>query len=340
MGANVSDLESRKQTARIGVVAIGRNEGERLQRCLASVVSVSDWVVYVDSGSTDDSIAMAQRLGAEIVELDLQLPFTAARARNAGLAKLRSLDDGLKYVQFVDGDCEVVDGWLEQARAQLEADEQLAVVCGRRRERHPTRTIYNQLCDIEWDTPIGNAKYCGGDAMMRIRALQAVGGYDDTLIAGEEPELCVRLRSAGWTIRRLDHEMTLHDAAMDRFGQWWKRTVRAGHAYAEGTALHGGPPEYHFNRETRSGLFWGLCVPILALSLAWPTNGLSLLLFAGYPVLFFKIFRAVRDRIGNRRNALVYSLFVVIAKLPEAIGQLTYRWSRVLGRRRQLIEYK
>ena len=176
--------------------------------------------------------------------------------------------------------------------------------------------------------------------MMRIEALQAAGGYNDTLIAGEEPELCVRLRAAGWEIRRIDQEMTMHDAAMNRFSQWWNRTVRAGYAYAQGSAMHGQPPEGHFARETRSGMFWGCVVPALALLLAWPTRGLSLLLLAGYPVLLLKIYRVMRPRIGDAKNAFTYSFFVVLAKLPEVVGQLKYRWSSLLGKQRKLIEYK
>lgn len=340
MGTNVTDITAQSRSGGVGVVAIGRNEGSRLRQCLESVLPSADAVVYVDSGSTDDSVAVARQLGAEVVELNLEQPFTAARARNAGLERLRSADTNLEFVQFVDGDCEVVGDWLSKAATVLSNDPSVAVVCGRRRERFPKKTIYNQLCDIEWDTPVGSAKYCGGDAMMRIVALTQVGGYNGSLIAGEEPELCVRLRAAGWSILRIDEEMTLHDAAMSRFGQWWKRTVRAGYAYAEGAAIHGAPPEKHFVREVRSALFWGLAVPAAAFVLAWPSRGISLLLLLGYFVLLLKIYRAVRPRIGDNVQAFTYSFFVVVAKIPELIGQLTYRWTSLLGRQRKLIEYK
>ena len=175
-------------------------------------------VIYVDSGSSDDSVAMAQSLGVAVVELDMTRPFTAARARNEGFRCLRKEAPELNYVQFVDGDCEVVPGWLEKATLFLNEHSDVAAVCGRRRERFPDRSMYNMLCDMEWDTPVGEAKYCGGDAMMRASVLESVGGYREDMIAGEEPELCVRLRSAGWKIWRLGEEMTLHDAAMTRFG--------------------------------------------------------------------------------------------------------------------------
>lgn len=226
----------------LGVVVIGRNEGERLRLCLDSVRHLASLIVYVDSGSTDHSRSMAARMGASVIELDLSSPFTAARARNQGAFHLLEQRPAIEYVLFVDGDCEVVPGWPEAGTRFLRDHPGCAVVCGRRRERFPRQTIYNRLCDQEWDTPIGETRQCGGDAMMRAHAFTSVNGYRDAMIAGEEPELCVRLRQKGWSIHRLDHEMTLHDAAITRFGQWWKRSMRAGHAYAEGAWLHGSPP--------------------------------------------------------------------------------------------------
>ena len=199
---------------RIAAVAIGRNEGERLRRCLASMQGRVGRIVYVDSGSTDGSLDAAAAAGAQVVSLDLALPFTAARARNEGFALLGH--EAPAYVQFVDGDCELQPGWLETASAFLDNHPDVAAVCGRRRERHPGQSLYNRLIDCEWDTPVGETRACGGDVLMRRDAFRAVGGFDPALIAGEEPELCVRLRAAGWRIWRLDAEMTLHDAAITR----------------------------------------------------------------------------------------------------------------------------
>ena len=245
----------------IGVVVIGRNEGERLRTCLRSVIGGADQVVYVDSNSSDDSVAMVRALGCDVVELDMSLPFSAARARNQGFARIRELSPNVNYVQFVDGDCEVNADWLGLASRFLDENPQVAAVCGRRRERHPEQSVYNLLCDIEWDTPVGEAKSCGGDVMMRAQALAEANGYRAELIAGEEPELCVRLRAAGWRIWRLGNEMTLHDAAMTRFGQWWKRSKRAGYAFGEGVRLHGAPPERHYVPHARRALVWGILLP-------------------------------------------------------------------------------
>ena len=136
-------------TARLGVVVIGRNEGERLARCLRSVVAPSHRVVYVDSGSTDDSVAVATACGAVVLALDMSRPFTAARARNEGAQRLRSLAPALEFIQFVDGDCEVVEDWLGAAVTFLDQRADVGVACGRLRERFPERSVYNLLCDLE-----------------------------------------------------------------------------------------------------------------------------------------------------------------------------------------------
>jgi GT2 family glycosyltransferase len=312
-----------------GIVVIGRNEGARLVACLASIPPDVTPVVYVDSGSTDGSLAAARSLGASVVALDMTQPFTAARARNAGLDAFVALG-GAEYVHFIDGDCTLQPGWIDTARAFLAAHPTAAVVCGRRRERFPEASVWNRLCDAEWDTPVGLAKACGGDALMRMSAVTAAGGYNPTLIAGEEPELCLRLRAAGWQVWRIAAEMTLHDAAMTRLGQWWKRSRRAGHAFAEGAALHGAPPERHWVAETRRALIWGAALPLVTAIglLVTPWAGLVLLL---YPVQALRLMRLF----GTERGA-----FLLLGKFPEAFGVIEYHINRRLRRRAGLIEYK
>jgi GT2 family glycosyltransferase len=314
---------------RVGAVIIGRNEGARLVACLGSFPASVRPLVYVDSGSTDGSVAAAQAAGAEVVALDMAQPFTAARARNAGFARLRELG-APEFVQFVDGDCLLQPGWLPAAEAFLTGHPKVGVVCGRRREIRPEASVWNRLCDAEWDTPVGEAKFCGGDALMRVAAVQAVRGYDPALIAGEEPELCVRLRAAGWQVWRIDEEMTLHDAAMTRFGQWWKRMRRSGHAFAEGAALHGASPERLWVAETRRAVLWGVILPALAIfgALISPW-ALALLLL--YPVQAFRL---------SRRYGWERGVFLAMAKLPEAAGVVEYRLNRLRRRRAGLIEYK
>jgi GT2 family glycosyltransferase len=319
-----------------GAIVIGRNEGERLKQCLMSVPQ-SQLTVYVDSGSTDGSIKWARNHGADVLELDTHAGFTAARARNAGFAQLRKLAPQLEYVQFVDGDCELQPAWPRHAIEFLNAHKEVCAVFGRRRERYPDRSVYNWLCDREWNVPIGEAKSCGGDVMMRVSAVAAAGGYRDDLIAGEEPELCVRLRTAGWHIWRIDQEMTLHDAAITRFGQWWLRMVRSGHAFAQVSHLHGTPPEQFWVWESRRAWVWGVLFPIVSaavtLWLGW--SGIAVLLI--YPL---QLVRRTARLPGPMRIRIRLAFFELLARFPECLGQMKFLRNRVMGSRGGIIEYK
>ncbi len=324
-------------TNRIGAVAIGRNEGERLIACLQSLEAAAPGpIVYVDSGSSDDSVAAAEARGAVVVALDMSAPFTAARARNAGLRRLRAIAPEAAYVQFIDGDCTLAPDWPGKATAFLDANPDAAVVCGRRRERFPGASLYNRLCDYEWATPVGEAQTCGGDAMMRIEAVARAGGYRDDLIAGEEPELCVRLREQGHRIWRLGAEMTLHDAAMTRLSQWWRRTERAGHAFAEVSDLHKFSPKGIWRAETRRAFLWaGLAPAAIALALAVSPVFVALLLI--YPAQIARLYgRYAREG----ADALPRAVLTVAGKFAEAKGALSYFARRFGAGRRTLVEYK
>jgi len=258
----------------------------------------------------------------------MSLPFTAARARNAGIA---ALHEDAELVQFLDGDCVMQEGWLASAQRFLAAHDDVAVVCGRRREIAPGASVFNRLIDAEWDTPVGEARACGGDALMRVGAVRAVSGYREDLIAGEEPELCLRLRQAGWRIWRLDAEMTLHDAKITRLSQWWQRSKRAGHAFAEGAALHGARPERHWVDETRRALLWGGAGPLLVVLLTVLLGPVGLIGALIYPVQVARL---------ARRDGLAWGFFTVLGKFAEAHGVSQYYWRRLTGARKTLIEYK
>lgn len=319
--------------AQTGVVIIGRNEGERLRACIESVLPQAAHVVYVDSGSADGSVQLAQSLGCDVVELSADRPFTAARGRNAGYRHLLFHYD-LQFIQFIDGDCTLDESWMMHALAKMAEDGKIAVVCGRRRERFPDATIYNLQCDMEWNTPIGCADACGGDALMRVAALREVNGFDESFAAGEEPEMCFRMRECGWQIWRIDAEMTLHDAAMTRFSQWWTRSVRAGSAYAQSSYVHG-DAKYNV-RQTFSIWLWSVIVPLIAIAGVPFTAGLSLGLFLLYPVLGWRIYRWRRGIGDPVRDSAVYSIFTVIGKWANLVGQVRF-WRT---RESKLIEYK
>lgn len=329
----------------IGVIAIGRNEGERLRKCLASVVGGGFTIVYVDSNSSDGSVELARSLGCEVVQLDLSIPFSAARARNEGLARLLAINPGVKHVQMVDGDCEIVPGWIERAADELNARPKAAVVCGRRRERFPQASIYNALADVEWDSPIGEVQSCGGDAFMRVEAIQGVGAYDVTVVAGEEPEMCQRLREKGWTIHRIDAEMTLHDSAMIHFRQWWRRQIRSGYGAMDVATRFGG--KGLFVAATKSARRWALGYPsVVALAAVisfacfdWKIAlGLTVGTIAVLPLQMIRV--AFMKRACGLRIALSYGVLTMLGKWAFYQGQRQYWNDRAAGKLTRDIDYK
>jgi glycosyltransferase involved in cell wall biosynthesis len=317
----------------LGAVVIGRNEGERLVRCLESVVGFVGACVYVDSGSTDGSPARARELGARVVDLDSSRPFTAARARNTGLEELTRLLPDLEFVQFVDGDSELLPGWLETAADHLEEHPDVSIVSGELRERDPDRSVYNRLADLEWRTPPGEVQTVGGNAMMRTRALLAVGGYDAGMIGGEEPELCLRVRSAGHRIVHLDRKMGVHDAGAINFGQWWRRSVRNGHACAEIAHLQGRHSEPYWVRRITSIAVWGGLVPAVILLAAWPAPGLSLCLLGLLGVMWGRIYLGQRRSGARMGDAALYASHCLLVKVAECPGVILFAWNRLLRRR-------
>ena len=320
------------QQSNIGVVAIGRNEGDRLKRCLRSVPTHVP-VVYVDSASTDDSVAFARSKHVTVVELDMSTPFSAARARNEGFGVLLSTNPQVAFVQFVDGDCELEPEWLGRAQKFLEAHPSVAAVCGRRRERFPDASLYNRMCDEEWNTPVGQADACGGDALMRVGAFRQVGGYDPVVIAGEEPELCQRLRSFGWRIWRLDAPMTIHDAAMHRFSQYWNRATRSGFGYAQvlyKTRASAG--DLLYQREVMSAFFWTLGLTLASIVSAAILGPMGL--FVAPAVWLLQLLRlGLRDGFAKGGHTLV-------GKIAETAGMLRFVTAMVRRSPQGAIFYK
>jgi GT2 family glycosyltransferase len=218
----------------------------------------------------------------------------------------------------------------------MEQRSDIAIVCGRRRELHPTTSVYNQLCDVEWDTPIGETKGCGGDALVRVNAFEAVGGYRAQLIAGEEPELCVRLRTIGWKIWRLDADMTRHDASMSRLGQFWTRAVRAGYAYAEVSQLHKASPYGIWRRELARAIFWGGFLPLI-ICVGAIIHPFAL---AGTVAYALQVCRVAFAGGPSSSLSWKYGLLITITKFAEFQGVLKFYWRQFSRQNAIVIEYK
>src|SRR3984957_1532902 len=339
----MSDLPAQPPRPALSVVVIGRNEGERLARCLESVSRMRgiDGVVellYVDSASTDGSPESARDLGAQVIVLQSGSQ-TAARGRNAGWERVSA-----PYVLFLDGDTILNPDFPRTALAVLQADQHIAAVWGHRREIHTERSIYNRVLDLDWIYAPGFTEFCGGDVVMRRSALVEVGGYDSELIAGEEPELCRRLRERSYLISHIDFPMTGHDLNMTRFSQYWRRAVRAGYAYAEIATRYRGSADPAWQHECKrnllSGIFWTvwlfLSLPLLVFAPLWVMPWLAV------PALLSvrSAWKARSRAPGQKILLLLYGFHSHLAKVPILVGQLKYYRDRHFGKQAKQIEYK
>ncbi|MDQ3441406.1 MAG: glycosyltransferase [Planctomycetota bacterium] len=318
--------------ADVGVVVIGRNEARVLRQSLTSIPAGVAGVVYADSHSTDDSVAIARDLGVTVTELGGGL-ISAGRARNAGFARLLECVPNVRFVQFIDGDCVLDPAWLGAATEAINADRGLAAVWGLRRERRPDASVYNRICDLEWRVPgVGETAFFGGDALVRVEAFKAAGGYDPDVVCSEDQELGTRLRSLGWRIYRLDAVMASHDARMTHVWQWWRRGVRRGTGYVQTWSRHRSRSD---TLNIVRVAWWAALLPLLAAALAPFTRGLSLLILLLYPLRVLRI--AATYRHGH---ALVWGVHCVASAFPYFVGVVRQAVRQGLGLRPRIIEYQ
>lgn len=338
----MSQAPNIQSAARVGVVVIGRNEGERLVRCLRSVMGDGRPVVYVDSNSADGSVAVAEGLGVRTITLRTG-PFTAARGRQAGFEALLDAHPGLEFVMFIDGDCVMDAGWLPAAAAFMDTHPRCGAISGRRREEHADGSFWARLIDLDWDAPPGRVGYPGGDSLCRVAAVRDVGGWTTGLIAGEDPDLGFRMNDAkggGWEVHRLGAEMTLHDMRMRSFREYWRRAVRSGHAYTEVGWAHRRGAGAGWWRRTLGVMFYGAAAPLLIAALAWFYWPAAALLSLLYVRIMLVMVRSCRAKGAGWGTAMAYAALNTVCKAGCAIGGLRYVLGRVTGRRAALIEYR
>ncbi len=324
--------------SQVGIVVIGRNEAPRLPACLASVRDHLKTTVYVDSGSVDGSADIAERAGVTTIRLQ-QGPYTAARGREVGWRALAQRFPQLKYVQFIDGDCVLLPGWLERAVGFLDEHADVGVVVGALRERHAEQSTLVRLVNADWELPTGPTDAIGGIAMVRVAALQQVNGWRIDLIAGEDLDLGIRIIGTGWRLERLPEGMTLHDIGIQSWTELWRRSIRSGFVYAQLCHLHGKASPRWVRQLVSSSLYGGVFPVSLAMSLIlwWPAAFIVLVL---YIQLIGRMTYRRLQRGDHWSFALLYSLTLVMHKLAGVIGMLKFIWQRTLGTQPKLMEYK
>ncbi len=325
----------------IGVVVIGRNESTRLPLCFESMSQVVCKKIYVDSGSSDNSVELAKEYQFDVVELDFSRPFSAARARNEGFERLIQLNPNIEFVQFIDGDCTLLPVWLDVATKALLADKQRGAVIGHLQERNVDASPYNRLCALEWRSAVGDLDdygALGGISVIRASVFKELGGFNPEVIAGEDSEFGVRMGAVGYKVTKLDCPMATHDADIHHFSQWWTRAVRGGHAIGQRAFINGQKTQDCI-KERNSTLFWGGLIPLIIVLLLVPSSGYSLLLLGGYGLLCYRVMR-FRLLLGDSySDAWLYTKFLLLTKLANMVGLLKF-YRNKLCQRYNIIEYK
>ncbi|MDD5273474.1 MAG: glycosyltransferase [Methylovulum sp.] len=327
----------------VSIVVIGRNEGPRLAECLAAIkhtdIGGAIEIIYVDSNSHDGSPELAESFGAQVLRVIPNRP-CAAIGRNAGWRVAQA-----DLVLFLDGDTRLHPDFLPIALKALAEQPDVAVVWGHRRERHPERTLYNRVLDLDWIYPPGITDFCGGDALMRREVLVKTGGFSEDLIAGEEPELCQRIRALGYSILHIDQAMTDHDLAMSSWQAYWKRALRAGHAYAEVSQRlkHSDFPLWASEckrNAIHASVLLGLLIGALALTVLTGDVLPVLGLVAAYAFLALRSAYKARWKCRQPVTLLLYGVHSHVQQIPIALGQWGYWLNQVRNRQQDLIEYK
>lgn len=277
-------------------------------------------------------------MGVKVIELKSG-KLSAARARNAGWRLATA-----PIVFFLDGDTILRSDFLARALPHFD-DAAVAVVWGHRREIRPEASVYNRILDLDWIYAAGLTDFCGGDALMRRSSLERVNGFNPDLIAGEEPDLCRRMRASGDQILHIDVPMTGHDLAMTHFSQYWRRAVRSGHAYAEIADRYRNTPDPFWKKEARAnlvrGLFYllsGVALVVASIVLRSPIPILAG--FIGLAILAMRTALSSRWKGVSWDTLLLFGFHSHLQQVPVMQGQILYILGRWRKQDTKLIEYK
>ncbi|HOF40052.1 MAG TPA: glycosyltransferase family A protein [Candidatus Hydrogenedentes bacterium] len=312
-------------------VVIGYNEAATLKACLESVKTANldgfSWeLIYVDGGSTDDSMEIARETGVNLL-LGGEMRRRAAENRNLGLSAARG-----RLVQFIDGDMTLSPDWPRTAAQFLSENEAVAAVCGNLEESAPG--VFYAALQIDWAQREGEIRHCGGAAMYVAGLLREAGAFPTEVAYGEEPLLCWRLRNIlGRKIYQINQTMARHNLDFRGLRDYWRRNVRCGQTYAEIAAICWRTPDPLWRRECLTNAGWALLMFGALAGLIIGTTGLRVSILAVAGCVLARKFAQTRMKGHAAGVSLMYAVHSYFSKLSIAWGEL--RW--VLRRDRRKV---
>jgi len=200
----------------LDVLIAARDEGAVFEKCCASVekavaelakrTGIRAAVVYVDSYSTDGSVAVAKRSGFRVARPP-DWYYNCANGRTTGYL----LTAG-EFVMVLDGDMELAEGWLADGLAFLESREDAGGVAGIRDDMRLTGASFSRIPNYHRITaPVqGVGDDVGGAFLFRRAALDAAGGFEPAVVPEEDFVLYAQIKKKGWELYRIDRPMIVH----------------------------------------------------------------------------------------------------------------------------------
>jgi glycosyltransferase involved in cell wall biosynthesis len=218
----------------LAVVLISKDQEWNIVRLIKSALRwtasfPSREIVLVDSASVDNTVDIASNYPINIIRLQSDQRLTAAAGRYVGYQKTSG-----DLILFLDGDMELCEGWVDRAIAVIQSGPDVAAVTGQVINLPPSTG--SRAAPRSEPSYYGNSvtevSYGGGATMYRRSVLKQVGTFNPYIYSEEEPELCLRIRYAGYRILSLEHPIAYHYSdPPDRVStlvERWRRNLNLG----------------------------------------------------------------------------------------------------------------
>jgi glycosyltransferase involved in cell wall biosynthesis len=195
----------------VSVIIKALNEEERIaatiESALRAVAAVGGEVVLADSCSSDRTVELAMKYPVRIVQL------AHPNERRCGVGpQLGYQHSNGEFIYIVDGDMQMLEGFLEEALDVLARQPDVAGVGGRVVELNTESLEYVAREErVAAHRQAGIVDRLDGGGLYRRSAIEAAGYFSDrNLHSYEEFDLGVRLRSLGWKLWRIPRGAVNH----------------------------------------------------------------------------------------------------------------------------------